>query len=67
MEAAWDAGTRFFDIAPFYGAGLAEIRLRKVLAGYKREEYALSTKSDRIILDEIEDPGARDNGEKPRG
>jgi D-threo-aldose 1-dehydrogenase len=64
VEAAWDAGTRFFDTAPFYGAGLAEIRLGKVLSRHKRKEYALSTKIGRIILDEVEDPGARDNGEK---
>ena len=32
LEAAWDQGTRFFDTAPFYGAGLAEIRLGQMLA-----------------------------------
>jgi D-threo-aldose 1-dehydrogenase len=64
VEAAWDAGTRLFDTAPFYGAGLAEIRLGKVLARRKREEYTLSTKVGRIILEEVEDPAARDNGEK---
>lgn len=32
VRAAWDAGTRFFDTAPFYGAALAEIRLGKKLA-----------------------------------
>jgi D-threo-aldose 1-dehydrogenase len=53
ITAAWDAGTRFFDTAPFYGAGLAEIRLGKELIKHKREEYVLSTKVGRIILDEI--------------
>ena len=26
IERAWDAGIRFFDTAPLYGHGLAEIR-----------------------------------------
>lgn len=26
VGAAWAAGTRFFDTAPFYGAGLSEVR-----------------------------------------
>lgn len=53
VEAAWDAGTRFFDTAPFYGAGLAEIRLGKELAKHKRDDYVLSTKVGRIILNEV--------------
>lgn len=64
VEAAWDQGIRYFDTAPFYGAGLAEIRLGEVLAGWPRDEYVLSTKVGRVILDELEDPAARDLGEK---
>lgn len=63
VAAAWQHGTRYFDTAPFYGAGLSEIRLGKALAKYKREEYRLSTKVGRIILDEI-DTQARNFGEK---
>lgn len=63
VEAAWDAGTRFFDTAPFYGAGLAEIRLGKNLARRKRDDYVLSTKVGRIILDEIVS-GPQEFGEK---
>ena len=63
VEAAWDQGTRYFDTAPFYGVGLSEIQLGKVLSKHHREEYLLSTKVGRIILDEI-DTGARDFGEK---
>ena len=58
VEAAWQAGTRFFDTAPAYGAGLAEIRLGKELARHKRNEYVLSTKVGRIILEETV-PGPR--------
>ena len=64
VEAAWDQGIRYFDTAPFYGAGLAEIRLGDVLAQHPRDEFVLSTKVGRVILDEIEDPAARDLGEK---
>lgn len=64
VEAAWDQGIRYFDTAPFYGAGLSEIRLGEVLARHPREDFVLSTKVGRVILDETEDPAARDLGEK---
>lgn len=64
VDAAWNAGTRFFDTAPFYGAGLSEIRLGKALSKRKRSDYILSSKVGRLILDEVEDPSARDLGEK---
>ena len=63
VDAAWQAGTRYFDTAPFYGAGLSEIRLGKQLAQHSRDEYVLSTKVGRVILDEAE-TGKRDFGEK---
>jgi D-threo-aldose 1-dehydrogenase len=64
VHAAWDQGIRYFDTAPFYGAGLSEIRLGRALAAYKRDDYVLSTKVGRLILDETEDTSARDLGEK---
>ncbi|MFF3513263.1 aldo/keto reductase [Streptomyces sp. NPDC002573] len=64
VEAAWQHGIRYFDTAPFYGAGLSEIRLGEALSGRPRDAYVLSTKVGRIILDEVEDPAARDLGEK---
>src|SRR6201999_4617235 len=54
VEAAWSAGTRYFDTAPFYGAGLSEIRLGKQLSRHKRSEYRLSSKVGRLILSDIE-------------
>ncbi len=63
-EAAWNDRVRYFDTAPFYGAGLAELRLGEAQAGKPREDYVVSTKVGRVILDEIEDVGARDLGEK---
>jgi len=64
VAAAWDDGIRYYDNAPFYGAGLAEIRMGEALAGKPREDYVISTKVGRIILDEVEDVSARDLGEK---
>lgn len=64
VEAAWNDGIRYYDNAPFYGAGLAEIRMGEALSGKPRGEYVISTKVGRIILDEIEDVSARDLGEK---
>src|SRR5258708_34426643 len=51
VDAAWDHGTRFFGTAPMYGAGLAEIRLGKYLAQHDRDDYVLSTKVGRLVLD----------------
>ena len=64
VEAAWNDGIRYYDNAPFYGAGLAEIRMGEALEFQPRDEYVISTKVGRVILDEIEDVGARDLGEK---
>jgi D-threo-aldose 1-dehydrogenase len=63
VEAAWNDGIRYFDNAPFYGAGLAEIRTGEALKGKPRDQYVISTKVGRIVLDEIEQV-PRDNGEK---
>ena len=64
VDAAWNLGTRYFDTAPLYGAGLSEIRLGKELSKRKRSEYILSTKVGRLVLDEVEDASSRDLGEK---
>lgn len=64
VNAAWDDGIRYFDTAPLYGAGLAEIRMGTALAGRPRSDYVISTKVGRLILDEIENVGVRDLGEK---
>ena len=64
VDAAWDQGVRYFDAAPLYGAGLAEIRLGNALSKRNRDDYVLSTKVGRVILDELEEPSQRDMGEK---
>lgn len=64
VEAAWQQGIRYFDAAPMYGAGLAELRLGRALQHHRRDAYSLSTKVGRLILDEREDTTQRDLGEK---
>lgn len=64
VDAAWNDGIRYFDNAPFYGAGLAEIRMGRALAQRPRNEYVISTKVGRVILDELEDVSQREQGEK---
>lgn len=49
LEAAWIAGIRLFDTAPFYGRGLAETRLNRFLRGRRRDDYVLSTKVGRLL------------------
>ena len=49
VDAAWNAGIRYFDTAPHYGLGLSERRLGEVLAGRPRDEYVLSTKVGRLL------------------
>jgi D-threo-aldose 1-dehydrogenase len=64
VNAAWESGIRYFDSAPFYGAGLAEMRLGEALSNRNRDDYFLSTKVGRVISDELEDTSSRDLGEK---
>jgi len=64
VSDAWDHGVRYFDTAPLYGSGLSEIRMGEALSQYPRDEYILSTKVGRIMLDEIEDTSSRDLGDK---
>lgn len=50
LQAAWDAGIRYFDTAPFYGAGLSERRIGDFLRDKPRDDYALSTKVGRLLV-----------------
>ncbi len=58
LRAAWDGGIRHFDTAPFYGSGLAELRLGRFLAGRPRDDFTLSTKVGRVLEPEPEGQGA---------
>jgi D-threo-aldose 1-dehydrogenase len=48
VDAAWDAGIRYFDVAPQYGLGLAERRLGAALRG--RSDFVISTKVGRLVV-----------------
>jgi D-threo-aldose 1-dehydrogenase len=57
VDAAWDAGIRYFDTAPHYGLGLSERRLGRALASRPRADFVLSTKVGRLLVD---NPGGAD-------
>jgi D-threo-aldose 1-dehydrogenase len=50
VDAAWDAGVRYFDTAPHYGLGWSESRLGSALAGRPRGEFVVSTKVGRLLV-----------------
>ncbi|QBJ96609.1 aldo/keto reductase [Rhodococcus sp. ABRD24] len=62
IQAAWDHGIRYFDTAPLYGAGLAEIRLGRVLSDHPREEFVISTKVGRMVSNELRGEHVPDRG-----
>jgi D-threo-aldose 1-dehydrogenase len=61
VDAAWDAGLRYFDTAPHYGLGLSERRLGVALAARSRDEYVISTKVGRLIVPNPGGEGALDD------
>ena len=50
VQAAWDAGIRFYDTAPWYGRGLAEHRIGGFLRNQQRSEFVLTTKIGRFFV-----------------
>lgn len=49
LDAAWEAGCRAFDTAPFYGLGIAETRLNPFLRQHRGDHFVLSTKIGRLL------------------
>jgi D-threo-aldose 1-dehydrogenase len=49
LEAAWDAGVRYFDVAPWYGFGLSERRFGHFLHNKNRNDYLLSSKVGKLF------------------
>ncbi|MGA9418815.1 MAG: aldo/keto reductase [Candidatus Cybelea sp.] len=58
IEAAWEAGVRYYDTSPWYGLGLAERRLGSFLHKQTRSEYVLSSKVGKLLT------ASRDNNAK---
>lgn len=49
LEAAWEAGVRYFDTSPWYGLGLCERRFGHFLHDKPRGDYVLSTKVGKLL------------------
>lgn len=49
LQAAWDAGVRYFDTAPYYGYGKSEHRVGRFLRQQPRQEFVISTKVGRVF------------------
>jgi len=51
VKRAWQSGIRYFDTAPFYGHGLSEEHLGHLLPAYPRDDFIVSTKVGRLLVD----------------
>lgn len=60
LEAAWDAGIRYYDTAPHYGLGLSERRLGAFLQTKPRDEFVVSTKAGRLLRSNPDHAGGLD-------
>ncbi len=49
LQAAWDVGVRYFDVAPWYGFGLSERRFGHFLHSQRRDDYVLSSKVGKLF------------------
>src|SRR5437764_5816456 len=49
VGAAWEAGVRYVDTAPYYGYGQAERAVGDALRAEPRDEWVLSTKVGRVL------------------
>ena len=49
VSAAWGAGVRYIDTAPYYGFGRAERCVGDAMRGVPRDEWVLSTKVGRLL------------------
>jgi D-threo-aldose 1-dehydrogenase len=58
ITAAWNAGVRYYDTAPWYGRGLSELRVGGGLRDRPRDEYVLSTKLGRFLTPQVRGSGS---------
>ena len=49
LDAAWDAGIRYYDTSPWYGRGLSELRFGVMLRQRPRGDFVLSTEVGRTF------------------
>ncbi|KIH96721.1 aldo/keto reductase [Streptomonospora alba] len=50
LQAAWQAGIRYFDTAPHYGIGHSERRMGSLPARHPRSGFTVSTKVGRLLV-----------------
>ena len=62
VRAAWAAGVRYVDTAPYYGFGQAERCVGDALRAVPRDEWVLSTKVGRLLGPHAKEPA----GETPQ-
>ena len=65
VAAAWDAGVRYVDTAPFYGIGAAERAAGDALRDKPRNEWVLSTKVGRLLRPRSDGGGATNGRSAP--
>jgi D-threo-aldose 1-dehydrogenase len=65
VRAAWDAGVRYVDTAPFYGVGAAERMVGDALRDQPRDEWVLSSKVGRLLRPAGETTVTADGRMKP--
>ncbi|MBL1420959.1 MAG: aldo/keto reductase [Alphaproteobacteria bacterium] len=51
LQAAYDAGIRYFDTAPHYGLGTSEARYNIAMQRFGRDTITLSTKVGKVLYD----------------
>lgn len=61
VRAAWEAGVRYVDTAPYYGLGFSERCVGDALREEPRDPWVLSTKVGRLLRPRTA-PGPRDDG-----
>src|SRR3981189_1585402 len=49
LDGAWDAGLRYFDTAPWYGRGVSELRVGRLLREKPPDQFVISPKAGRIL------------------
>jgi D-threo-aldose 1-dehydrogenase len=65
VTAAWDAGVRYVDTAPFYGVGASERGVGDALRDKPRGDWVLSTKVGRLLRPKLDDAPSPDGRLSP--
>ena len=65
VSAAWEAGVRYVDTAPYYGVGAAEHRVGDAMRERPRQDWVLSTKTGRLLRPKTSDAPSADGRLSP--